>query len=327
VAEAPSKRSTSRLAGISLLACLLSGCGLVVRQATIAYFAVDAHFSPKAIKIEIDKSFIEQYKNRVTIRTVFTVDKAMGGPLPGALDGDLHFAGRAPQVALPLVAEIANASDQKAGAELVHRAEGTGKPLRISGVWRVWPEHAGSAEEVQGTPLSAFDTYKPDHVFEIHPITAINSFELLDSFTPVRGFSPGGAQRVFGILGKVACGLTILPKTVSIITETGLCNDVEFIMRISSDPQVVVSDGRFVTAAALDLDGNVLVERLRTVFVKGTPPERAVRLLKSGDCVHIYGIPRLDFQQISLRANNPTIAELPHPLPYEIVVLGVYPKN
>src|SRR5579862_9191509 len=144
VAEAPSKRSTSRLAGISLLACLLSDCGLVVRQATIAYFAVDAHFSPKAIKIEIDKSFIEQYKNRVTIRTVFTVDKAMGGPLPGALDGDLHFAGRAPQVALPLVAEIANASDQKAGAELVHRAEGTGKPLRISGVWRVWPEHAGS---------------------------------------------------------------------------------------------------------------------------------------------------------------------------------------
>jgi hypothetical protein len=312
-----------------VLVPFLHGCGLIVRQATIAYIAVKSDFSPKEVEIEINKSFIEKYKNRVAIRATFTVDKAMASPLPPPLDGDLHFAGRAPQVALPIVAEIVNANDQKAAIDLVHGAEGTGKPLRISGVWRIWPEHAGSAEEEQGKSLPAFVTYKPDHVFEIHPVTRIHSIELLDSFTPVKGFSPGGAQRTFGIFEKVSCTLRVKPKTVSIVTETGLYNDVEFIMEIADDRQLVVHDGRFVIAAARDLDGGLLVERLRMVFAKETPPERAVRLLKRGDRLHVYGIPRVDFAEISRRVRdsgaNPTL--LTRPLPYEIVVLGVYTKE
>lgn len=263
------------LALFALMSCL-GGCGLIARQATIAYIAVNALSSPKEVEIEINKSFIEKYKNRVIIRTTFTVDKAMGSPLPAALDGDLHFAGRAPQVALPIVAEIANADDQKEAIDLVHGAEGTGKPLRISGVWRIWPEHAGSAAEEQGRPLPAFVSYKPDHVFEIHPVTGISRVQLLGSFTPVKGFSPGGAQRTFGIYEKVSCMLSAKPKTISIVTETGLYNDVEFIMKVADAPQLVVADGRFVTGSALDLDGNLLVERLRMVFAKGTPPDEAV---------------------------------------------------
>jgi hypothetical protein len=309
------------------LVCFLPACSLIARRATIAYIAVNSHLSPKEVEIEINNSFIERYKNRVAIQTTFTVDKAMAAPLPPELDGDLHVAGRAPQVALPLVAEIVNARDQKAAIDLVHDAEGTGKPLKLSGVWRIWPEHAGSAEEDQGKPLPAFVTYKPDHVFEIHPVTGISGVQLLESFTPVKGFKPGGAERTFGIFEKVSCTLTVKPTTVSIVTETGLYNDVEFIMQIADAPQLVVADGRFVIASALGTHGKPLVERLRMVFAKGTPPERAVRLLKGGDRLHVYGMPRLDFAEISRRVRdhgtNPDL--LTRPLPYEIVILGVYP--
>jgi hypothetical protein len=331
---AASKQVSGRAsAGLRLvvfaLACLLTGCGLIVRQAMIAYGAVDSHFFPKEVEIEINRSFIEQYRNRVGIHTTFTVDKAMGSPLQPVVDGDLHFSGRAPQVALPMIAEIANANEHKAAIDLVHGHEGTGRPLQVWGVWRIWPEHAGTAEEEQGKPLAAFDTDKPDHIFEIHPITRINCFDLLGTFTPVKGFNPGGAQRVFGSLQKVTCALKITPTTVSIHTETGLCNDVEFNMGIAKDPQFVASDGRFVVASAMDLDGKVLVERLRMVFAKGTPPEQAVRLLKGGDRLHVYGIPRIDFAEISRRASdqqvNPTV--LTQSLPYEIVILGVYTKE
>ena len=311
-----------------ILASFMTGCGFLAREATIAYIAVNSHFMPKAIEIEIDKSFIERYKDRVTIHTTFTVDKAMVSPLPPEIDGDLHFAGRSPQVALPIVGEIINAKDQKAAIDLLHGAEGTGNPMEVSGVWRIWPEHAGKAQEEQGKPLSAFETDKPDHVFEIHPVTGIDGVQLLGSFTPVKGFKPGEAERTFGIYEKVSCAIRVNPETVSIVSETGVYNDVEFIMKVANEPQFVVTDGRFVIASASDLDGKLLVERLRTVFAKGTPPERAVSLLKGGDRLHVYGIPRLDFAEISRRVRDykMTPAVLARPLPYEIVILGVYPN-
>jgi len=90
----------------------------------------------------------------------------------------------------------------------------------------------------------------------------------------------------------------------------------------------VVADGRFVIASAMDLRGKVLVERLRMVFARGTPPELAVRLLKGGEQLHVYGAPRLDFAELSRRVKdsrtNPAL--LKQPLPYEIIILGVYTK-
>ncbi len=331
--EQAARRSSRRVrglltSGLAVLVSFLAGCGLIAREATIAYIAVNSHLAPRHVEIEINRSFIEHYKNRVGIHTTFTVDKAMAAPLPPARDGDLHFAGRAPQVALPVVAEIINAADEEAAMDVVHRVQGTGRPLKVSGVWRIWPEHAGKAEEEQGQPLPAFETDNPDHVFEIHPVTVVDGLHLLGSFRPVKGFKPGAAARTFGIYEKASCTLRVKPKTVSIVTETGIYNDVEFLMKLADDPQLVVRDGRFVIASARDLDGKLLVERLRMVFAKGTPPERAVKLLKGGDSLHAYGMPRLDFAEISRRvrdhATNPAL--LTGPLPYEIVILGVYPN-
>ena len=61
---------------------------------------------------------------------------------------------------------------------------------------------------------------------------------------------PGDAQHCFEIYEKAECTLTVKPKTVSIVTQKGLCNDVEFLMEITDGRQIVVPGGRFVIASA-----------------------------------------------------------------------------
>ncbi len=313
-------------AALFLLMGVFSGCAFLARQATVAYLNAHAELSAKTIEIEINRSFLERYKDRVGITTTFTVDKAMQNPVARYLDGDLHIAGRAPEIGLPAVAEIANAASEKEATALVQGAEGTGRPLKISGVWRIWPEHAGRAKEEQGTPLPAAESDHPSHVFEIHPVTRIDDLEILGSFRPVEGFLPGDARATFEIYEKVECTLTVEPGTISIVTQTGLFNNVEFLMEITDDRQIEVAGGRFVMASVRDLKGNLLVPRLRMVFAKGTPPEKAVRRLGRGDRLHVYGLPRVDFAEVSRRVRDgqkyPAI--LKKTLPYEIIIVGIY---
>jgi hypothetical protein len=309
-----------------LLMGVLSGCAYLVRSATLVYLNVNAMFSSKEIEIELNKSFIEKYKDRVSITATFTVDKARQNPIARMFDGDFHMAGRAPEVALPVVVEIANGASAKKAIDLVHGAEGTGKPLKISGVWRIWPEHGGGEKQDQGEPLLAMESDNPSHVFEIHPATRINDVEVLHTFTPIEGFMGGDAHNCFEIYDKVPCTLTVKPKAVSMVTHKGLRNDVEFLMEITDGRQIVVPGGRFVIASARDLKGDLLVERLRMVFATDTPPERAVRLLKRGDRLHVFGLPRVDFAEVARRVTgskkDPTL--LVKPLPYEIIIQGVY---
>jgi len=305
----------------------LTGCAAIARRGTIAYLSVTAQTTD--MKLQINKAFIERYKNKVTIQTTFTVDRAMLSPFPVFLDGDLHLAGRAPEIGLPVVGEIANAASQKEAVDIVHHAEGTGKPLKVSGVWRIWPEHAVIKMEKQGDSLLPYESSNPEHVFEIHPVTRVNNAELLGSFRPVEGFKPGGAQRTFGIYERAACRLKVEPETVSIFTATGLYNDVEFVMELADNHQRVVADGRFVMASARDTEGRLLVDRLRMVLMKGTAPERAVKVLKRGDRLHVFGIPRLDLAEISrrVRASGANPALLTGSLPYEIIIIGIYPDG
>jgi len=178
---------TLAAAALFLLLVVLSGCAYLAREATRVYMTVNAQFSDKDIEFQINKSFIEKYKDRVGITTTFTVDQAMQNPVARIFDGDLHMAGRAPEIGLMAVAEIAN-----------------------------------------------------------------------------------------GALAK---------KSV-----------------------------------------DLLVKRLRMVFAKDTPPEKAVRLLKRGARLHVYGLPRMDFAEVSRRVRgsrtDPTL--LTKPLPYEIIIQGVY---
>ncbi len=308
-------------------ACLLAGCALIARRATVDYLAVDSAVSA-GIKIDLYRSFVEKYKDRVTIQARFTVDQSSKAPFPNFFDGDFHFAGRSPQVGFPMVGEIANGTGEPAAIELVHQAEAQHRPLELTGVWRVWPEHAGGAKEAQGEANPPLDSSNPAHVFEIHPVVRIGRLSLLDSFRPVKGFKPGAARAELELYENVPCALTVNAKTVSILTKKGLYNDVEFLLEATAEPPQVVPDGRFMIAAVRDLKGDLVVARRRMVLVKGTAPELAARRLKTGERLQVWGIPRVDFAEISRRAAAAAThpAELQQTLPYEIIVIGLFPR-
>jgi len=62
--------------------------------------------------LELNRSFIEKYKNKLTISVQFTVDAAHKRPNPASKDRDMHVAGRAPEIGLATVAEIQDAEDE-----------------------------------------------------------------------------------------------------------------------------------------------------------------------------------------------------------------------
>src|SRR5271169_3935850 len=75
------------------------------------------------IQITLLNGFIEKYKDRATIEAAYTVDKALARPNSPASDGDLHAAGRAPEIGLAAVAEIMNAALEPEAVDLIHQAE------------------------------------------------------------------------------------------------------------------------------------------------------------------------------------------------------------
>jgi hypothetical protein len=307
-----------------LLGCALAGCATVPRRATIFYTGVVAAVSPKGAIVRVDRSFLERYKDRVTISTAYTVDAAMRSPNPNFMDGDLHIAGRAPEIGFRLVAEIINADSAERARALIQQAESTHVAVAMTGVWRLWPEHSIFSDD-QSQRVPVLTTPNADHIFEIHPVTRVGSVSLLESFHPVEGYRPGNAKRTFDIYEGAECAIKVNPTMVTLTTSNWVYNDVHFVMQLSGERQEVVDDGRFVIAAALDTEGNLLVERLRMVLVKGTAPERAVRSLKQGGRLHVWGLPRVSFAELSRRVREAAPdSELKGRLPYEIVVLGVY---
>src|SRR5208282_5111384 len=97
-----------------------------------------------ASSLVLKNAFIEYVKNRATIDAKFNVDHAAPGPhriSSGGNDGDLHMAGRADSVGLPLVVEIVNAGEPSQNSIMndAEQANG-GKSVDLSGAWRVWFE-------------------------------------------------------------------------------------------------------------------------------------------------------------------------------------------
>lgn len=316
-----------RAIGCLLLAGALTQCQHLGRRATLVYTAAAIRLSPSAVRFTLNRSFVETYKDRITIETNFTVDDA-SDPSPNLFDGDLHFSGRAPEIGLRVVGEMVNAAESESAVALVQRAAKSRRPLPLVGVWRLWPEHALGAPEVQGRPMSPLENPFPDHVFEIHPVTRVGDLSLLDTFHPVEGYRPGAAKRTFGLYRDAELTLRVAPTTVTLDTPPSLYNDVHFLMELTGQP-VVVEGGRFVIASALDTEGNLLVEGLRMVFIEGTAPERLTREARAGTRFHVWGLPRLSFAEVSRRIREAGNDPDPRtgPLPYELMILGVYPEE
>lgn len=319
------RASAGRLLQLFCIALIAQGCATTVRVAKQDYIRVRSAISASEIAITLEESFIDACKDRATIDVMFTVDKADKRAHPAFLDGDFHIAGRAPGIGLPVVAEIKNAASEKAALGVIRSVAGTGNPVGLAGAWRLWAEHVGSAEEVQGAGLSVIEVTNPDHVFEIHPVTRVDGENILPSLHPPKGYSPPRADIAFRSFESIKCRIIPGDGTVTVVMPKRQINDVEFLMEVGEDGQHVVEDGRFVNAAVLDLKGKRIVPKLRMVFVKDSPPEDMVRGLRRGDRLHVFGLPRIDLSTVAWRArhsrDNPGLTQN---LPYEIIVVGVY---
>ena len=138
--------------------------------------AIPAHAE---VEVTLKKSFVEKYKNRVTITTPFLIDKVKSSVNPPTEDGDLHVAGRpVGEIGLMAVVEIQNAKDADDAVAFVRQNAGSDTQVSVSGVWRIWFEHAGTDHQTQGKPLQKSKNTNPPHVFEIHPATKIGSIDV-----------------------------------------------------------------------------------------------------------------------------------------------------
>ena len=280
-------------------------------------------------QITLKNAFIEKYKHRATIDTTFTVDAALKQPHKPKTDGDLHIAGRAPEIGLATVAEIMNATSEMAAVDQIHRLQGTSTTLNITGAWRLWCEHGGESEHKQGAPLQPATDSNPDHVFEIHPVTRIGINSLLNDLRTIEGYEPKAADQAFPFYEHVRCRLLIHDDSTTIDTEMAGFNYVEFQLQLLSDQQFPVPDGTMAFASVLNSDGEMVIRKRRMVFVKGSAPDQKLKTLKKGDIMHVLGIPRISLALVSWRLQNarkkPEI--LTWNLPYEIIVVAVYPDS
>ena len=293
-----------------------------LRFLAISALAVAAHAQ---IEITLNNSFITDFEERATITATYTVDKSHHKPNPAAKDGDIHAAGRAPEIGLATVAEIMNAKEQKPAMNAILAVEGTTTTVKVTGAWRLWPEHAGGEPQVQGAELEKFDTTNPDHVFQIHPIVNVNAIDTRSSFHPIVGFKPKDAEDAFTRYENIRCKIIPGATTTKIMTSMAGFNYVKFRMDLIQDP-VALPDGTKVFASVSTLDDDLLVRKLRLIFVKDTPPDKAVRKLHKGGHLNVLGIPRVDLALVAWRAEHakerPEV--LDWTLPYEMIIVGVF---
>ncbi len=284
------------------------------------------------VRILLDNDFIKDYADRATIKAQFTIDKAHARPNPPSKDGDMHIAGRAPEIGLACVAELMNAKYEADELSIIREEEGSGAPVTMIGAWRIWCEHAGGTAQKQkrgSIGSTAFSTTNPDHVFEIHPVLSINDESSSTGWRPIDGFRAKDAHDSFVTYENVAC--TIVPGENQTEIRTGMAgyNYVEFVLeRDDEHGHEMKDESRTVFCKIRDLDGELLVRKCRAVFVKGTDPFEKLGSLDNGERMHVLGIPRISLALLQWRIENKDNAEYPDvlkwSLPYEILIVGAY---
>jgi hypothetical protein len=277
--------------------------------------------------LELNRSFIEKYKNRLTIGGAYFVDAAHKQPNAAKQDGDMHVAGRSPEIGLATVAEIQNARSSPRAVDAVHKVEGTGQSVQIKGIWRIWPEHGGDNEFIQqsgaGEPFSGTPPTNPPHVSEIHPILQFDQQDVSGNLKPIEGYTAKEAEDAFGRYEAGKFEITPAGDRIRMNMRMIGYNYVEFLMKLKKRFNRV-EDGEFVSASIHSLDGELIVHDRRIGFAAGTAPDDKQRTLQVGECMEVLGIPRIDLALVSWRVRNGSPDVLKWSLPYEIIAAGVY---
>ena len=221
-----------------------------------------------------------------------------------------------------------NAKEQTSALDAILAVEGSPtKTVKITGAWRLWPEHAGGKDQVQGATIPAFNTTNPDHVFQVHPIVRVDAIDVRKSLHPIAGFTAKDAERAFLQYENMRCKIIPGDPQTTIMTNMAGFNYVKFLLTLNEDPAPLSGgDGTRVMAEVSTLNDELLVRNRRMIFLKDTPPDKAVLKLHKGDQMTVLGIPRIDLALVAFRsahaADQPEV--LDWNLPYEIIVVGVF---
>jgi len=310
--------ATKRLQIVLLITALLIPAGICRADITVA----------------LTKGFVKKYKDQATISTKFDIDKHHDHPNAigsGSQDGDIHIAGRDSVVKLPMVAEIINgAKETSALSELLKSTPGQEVPL--VGVWRLWFEHPGSEDQVQGATVATPKNTNPDHIFEFHPIVKFNDIDVLNSFAPIKNdqaeFTGYPAAKAFDEYEKRPATITQSKTAIMITSNKAGFNYADFQMRLAGKPKDV-GDGYIVVANIYDAnaktnDDPVIEDVRRMIFVKGSQPADAVKNLSKGDKLHVLGIPRVNLNQVfAIASGLKGDEEYSDALPYEIIIVAI----
>jgi hypothetical protein len=310
--------SAKRLQILLLIAALLSSSSICRAEITVA----------------LTKGFVKKYKDKATIPTTFKIDKHHNSANPigsGSDDGDIHIAGRDSVVRLPMVAEIINGAKEKSALDFLLNSS-AGEEVSLVGVWRLWFEHPGSEDQIQGKNVPVPKNTNPDHIFEFHPVVKFGEFDVLDSFGPIedeeaefRGYS---AEKAFDAYEKRPGVISVSKTAIMIQSNKAGFNYAEFQIRLAGKPKDV-GDGYMVfaniyNAKAKANDDPVVEESRRMVFVKGSKPADAVKDLKKGSKLHVLGIPRVNLNLVDAIASGlGPDEEYSEGLPYEMIIVAV----
>lgn len=289
------------------------------------------------VTLALNKSFVKRYKDRTTLTTNFHVDHHPTKPhavSSSGDDGDIHMAGRDSVFKLPLVAEIMNARFvPTAMQELMETVPE--QAISMTGAWRIWFEHPGHKNQIQGQPVPAPTTSNPDHVCEIHPVTKFSGVDLLSSFVEIKNlanppkvYQAYKADTAFPYYEQIDATIKASNTAIMIASRGSKYNYADFYIELAGNPKEV-SDGYLVLAnvyeSTSDEDDRLNAAPRRMVFVKGTEPANRVLTLPQGERLHVLGIPRVNLAEVYAIALQNGATEVPVNLPYEMIIVAVLP--
>jgi hypothetical protein len=288
--------------------------------------------------LNLSPDFVNRNMNRATIAIQFELDAHLTSPhaiSSSGDDGDVHMAGRAPEVQLPMVAEIMNAGlDAQSASLTLMNQTSQGQTIPIVGAWRIWFEHPSPGDQTQGDPVDVPNNSNPDHVFEIHPITRFGGNDIANSsFVPIdhpdsgtpptsEDYSAYPAAKAFGSYESLESTISVSDSAISITAKRAGYNYAEFLIQPVDQP-IAGDDGTFVRANVFDLgdpETTVTAAPRRMVFVTGTAPELAIRQLPQGQMLHVLGIPRVNLAEVAAVSGS----DVDMPLPYEMIIVAVF---
>jgi hypothetical protein len=283
----------------------------------------------------LKRAWVDKFKDRATIDATFTIDHAHKTANPAVKDGDMHVSGRAAkEIGLPMVAEVMNAreADQKAAIDLIHAREGKNQPVAMTGAWRLWFEHppsSGAQTQFAAVPVPA--NTNPDHCFEIHPVTSIDTIKVPGSLHHVEGFPAKEAKAAFASYEKLSVRVQANKTAVTLDSAKSGFNYVLFTMRIKGKVTKLLDGGLAVIADVLadDEDSDTaLAQDIRMVFVPDSPPHKKLAAGLDSDKLTVLGIPRVNLNAVGkfLGTSN-TVGPVTRKLPYEIIVVALEGDN